>query len=302
MPDLFADIEAAVVVLKDEKQQFYFNGSQVNKSSLFEIGSVSKPLFALLTSQLVSEGGWSINAPVANLLDKQYAHHSYSLEQLLTHRSGLPRLPTNLNLTSMDDPYASFDAEALLEALLATNNPPGQFEYSNYGYGLLGWLMSQELKMTQSNMVQDHLFKALNMTDAKLALTGTEHTKLKGRDYYGDKVPNWHFNSLVGAGGVLASPQDMANWISAYWLKLEQNPKLTNAMALSLSPLNHEMAYAWSLGQDGSYFHGGKTAGFNTMVVFNPKERIAVITMAAGEKDAGRIAMSLFEQLRNKDN
>ncbi|ALO43702.1 serine hydrolase domain-containing protein [Pseudoalteromonas phenolica] len=302
MPELFSDIAAAVIVLKGEKQEFYFNGAKVNKSSLFEIGSVSKPLFALLTSQLVNEEVWSINMPVANLLDKQYAHHSYSLKQLLTHRSGLPRLPSNLKPISIDDPYANFDSSSLLHALVAPNNSPGQYEYSNYGYGLLGWLMSQELNMTQANMVQDYLFKTLNMTDAKLALSGTQHTKLKGRDYYGDEVPNWHFNSLVGAGGVLASPQDMASWVSFYWLKSEQNIKLTEAIALSLSPLNNDMAYAWSLGQNGSYFHGGKTAGFNTMVVFDPKKQIAVITMVAGERDAGSIAMTLFEQLQEKDN
>lgn len=302
LADLFADTAAAVVVLKEDKQQFYFNGSQVSKASLFEIGSVSKPLFALLTSQLVNDGIWSTNMPIANLLDKQYAHHRYSLKQLLTHRSGLPRLPANLKPMSMADPYADFDNEEMLEALTESNLTVGQFEYSNFGYGLLGWLMAKELKMTQSGMVQEHLFKALNMTDAKLALTGTEHTKLSGRDYYGESVPNWHFKSLVGAGGVLASPQDMANWISAYWLAAKQNARLGKAMQLSLLPLNDDMAFGWSLGHDGSYFHGGKTAGFNTMVVFNPTEKIAVITLVAGERDAGRIAMTLFEQLQNKDN
>jgi len=36
--------------------------------------------------------------------------------------------------------------------------------------------------------------------------------------------------------------------------------------------------------------------------VFSPKEKIGVIVMVAGERDAGRIAMTLFEQLQNKDN
>lgn len=240
--------------------------------------------------------------PVAQLLDKQYHHHNYSLQQLLTHRSGLPRLPNNLTPIGIDDPYAQFGDKDLADALSASHSAPGEFEYSNYGYGLLGWLMAENFKVSQSHMVDKYLFDDLDMEHAQLAITGSKQSKLSGHDYYGDKVPNWHFDSLVGAGGVLASPQDMANWISSYWLKPEQNTKLTEAMALSLSPLNNDMAYAWSLGQNGSYFHGGKTAGFNTMVVFNPKKQIAVITMVAGERDAGSIAMTLFEQLQEKDN
>jgi len=32
-------------------------------------------------------------------------------------------------------------------------------------------------------------------------------------------------------------------------------------------------------------------------VVFDPKKQVAVITMVAGERDADKIAMTLFEQL-----
>mgnify|MGYP000215201933 CR=1 FL=1 len=302
LADLFSDIPAAIVVLESDSQQFYFNGEQVSHSTLFEIGSVSKPLFALLASQLVANTTWSIDMPISSLLGKSFAHHNYSLTQLLTHRSGLPRLPANLMSSNMEDPYAKYDSAALKEGLAAPIKAAGQFEYSNFGYGLLGWLMAKQLNLPQEKMVHTYLFDPLNMQTAELALTGTQHVKLRGEDYFKEKVPNWHFDSLVGAGGVLASAQDMANWISAYWLESKRDKQLINAMAVSLAPLNNDMAYAWSLGQDGSYFHGGKTAGFNTMVVFSPKEKIGVIVMVAGERDAGRIAMTLFEQLQNKDN
>lgn len=294
-------MNAAIIVLKGDEQVFYLHGEPVNKSSLFEIGSVSKPLFALLASQLVIEQEWSLDMPVAQLLDKQYRHHNYSLQQLLTHRSGLPRLPSNLTPINMDDPYALFGDDALAEALSASNSAPGPFEYSNYGYGLLGWLMAENFKVSQSHMVEKYLFDNLEMEHAQLAITGSKQTKLRGQDYYGDKVPNWHFDSLVGAGGVLASPQDMANWISAYWLSPKNIPTLVKSMGNSLTLLNDDMAYAWRVGQQGQYFHGGRTAGFSTMVIFDPKKQVAVITMVAGERDADKIAMTLFEQLQNKD-
>ena len=201
----------------------------------------------------------------------------------------------------MDDPYALFGDDALAEALSASNSAPGPFEYSNYGYGLLGWLMAENFKVSQSHMVEKYLFDNLEMEHAQLAITGSKQTKLRGQDYYGDKVPNWHFDSLVGAGGVLASPQDMANWISAYWLSPKNIPTLVKSMGNSLTLLNDDMAYAWRVGQQGQYFHGGRTAGFSTMVIFDPKKQVAVITMVAGERDADKIAMTLFEQLQNKD-
>ena len=69
-----------------------------------------------------------------------------TLRQLATHTSGLPRLPRNLvplALRHPADPYAGYSTEHLYRALRKARNPaPAAYLYSNYGFGLLGHLLS----------------------------------------------------------------------------------------------------------------------------------------------------------------
>ncbi|RJE71263.1 hypothetical protein BGP78_20810 [Pseudoalteromonas sp. MSK9-3] len=298
---VFGELPAAIVILDKDSRASYFHGDGVHGNSLFEIGSVSKPLFALLASQLVMDEIWSLEAPLSEVLGKDFEHHNYSLKQLLTHRSGLPRLPKNLFPQSIDDPYASFDTKAMTQALMMPIGHKGNYVYSNFGYGVLGWQMAKELGVTQLAMMQKHVFNKLRMAHATLSLTGEVVHKLQGHDHFGDPVSNWHFDSLVGAGGVLASAADMANWISAYWKKEDVDIKTKSILKASLTSLSDDMVYGFSKGQNGRYFHDGKTAGFSAMVVFDPIQQLGVIVLVGGERNTNNIAMSLFSQLEEKE-
>ncbi|TMO60838.1 serine hydrolase domain-containing protein [Pseudoalteromonas aurantia] len=298
---VFGELPAAIVILDKDRRAYYFHGDGVHENSLFEIGSVSKPLFALLASQLVMDKVWSLEAPLSELLGKEFEHHNYSLKQLLTHRSGLPRLPKNLIPPSIDDPYASFDTKAMKQALMMPIERKGNYVYSNFGYGVLGWQMAKELGVTQLAMMQKHVFNKLKMAHATLSLTGVIVHRLKGHNHFGKQVANWHFDSLVGAGGVLASAADMANWISAYWQREGVDIKTKSILKASLTSLSDDMVYGFSKGLNGWYFHEGKTAGFSTMVVFDPILQQGVIVLVGGECNTNNIAMSLLSQLEEKE-
>lgn len=297
---MFDDSAAAVVILEQDKRAFFFHGDKVSSDSLFEIGSLTKPLFALLASRLVVDKVWSLEMPIADLLGQGFEHHSYTLLQLLTHRSGLPRLPKNLMPSNIDDPYVDFDSVDIKQALTLPIGKKGDFEYSNFGYGLLGWLMAKAWDKTQQEMVDNYLFNTLKMPHATLALSQLKKQQLSGRGYDGKPVANWYFDSLVGAGGALASPEDMANWISAYWQVEPSDSELFPMLKNSLTHLNNTMVYGFNKGLNSSYFHGGKTAGFTSMVVFDPSKQQGVIVMIAGPQDAGALAMRLFKQLQEK--
>ena len=133
------------------------NNTAVTAKTLFEIGSVTKPLVALAALRQVQAGHWQLQQPVSTLTDTpELATHSYTLADLLTHRSGLPRLPGNFvtELTNEGDPaasatrtanpYARYDSKALLAAAGSQEFSDRHYSYSNYGYGLLGYLLAQQ--------------------------------------------------------------------------------------------------------------------------------------------------------------
>ncbi len=73
-----------------------------------------------------------------------------TLADLATHRSGLPRLPSNLRPADPSNPYADYTPEMLFEFLSGYQLPrdiDSQFEYSNLGTGLLGFVLASHLGM-----------------------------------------------------------------------------------------------------------------------------------------------------------
>ena len=66
---------------------------------------------------------------------------------LSTHRAGLPRLPSNLPLTDLVNPYRDYDskkAAAFLNQYELPRQPGKSQEYSNLGVSVLGYLVAAE--------------------------------------------------------------------------------------------------------------------------------------------------------------
>jgi Beta-lactamase len=127
--------------------------------SILEIGSITKVFTTTLLADLAREGLVSLDDPVQQHLPPgvRMPRHGreITLEDLATHRSGLPRLPRGLLVPALTrerrDPYAKLDA-ARLQAAIASSRPrrePGRRPvYSNYGMGLLGYLLAQRARTT----------------------------------------------------------------------------------------------------------------------------------------------------------
>ena len=85
--------------------------------SLFEIGSISKTFTGLILARMVAEGKVRLDEPVRELLPagtvKKPAGREITLLDLVTHHSGLPRMPDNFHPADQDNPYADYGPEQL---------------------------------------------------------------------------------------------------------------------------------------------------------------------------------------------
>jgi len=304
----WGDIAVTVALISNNKTQFFTQGhdsnqenGQVNKHSQFEIGSLSKPLTALLSATLVQNQTWQLSNSIDELLDAQSTNqHQYTLAQLLTHRSGLPRLPQNLTPSNMNDPYADYNVIKLRDALKASPNEATNYVYSNYGYGLLGWLAASQLQTAYPDSMQREIFAPLNMTQSYVATPESTKDVLQGHNAAILPVANWTFDSLAGAGGVVASIEGVSNWISSYWDNQHLDKTMQASLALSLTPLAETkpvMAWGWFIKNNNVYWHNGQTAGFSSVAIFDPSAQKSVIILSAKVADVTRLGFALFEQL-----
>ena len=110
----------------------------------WEIGSITKVFTALPLAQLQQTRQISMVEKVSSYLPKTLAFpnnfEKITFENLATHQSGLPRLPSGMKLFGKDamvDPYSVYDEERVFRAIQETKLKSipgtGRPRYSNYG-------------------------------------------------------------------------------------------------------------------------------------------------------------------------
>lgn len=191
-------------------------GLPLDGNTLFEIGSITKTFTATLLAREVLAGRLTLETPVARLLDgftvPSRNGKEITLGSIATQHSGLPRLPTNMAPADPDNPYADYDA-AKLKAFLADyqlpRDPGASYEYSNLGFGLLGYALAQSQHGSYAALVGDGIFKPLGMTMTGLAFTDVMRAHLApGHDDNGKPAKNWDIDALAGAGAIRSTAND----------------------------------------------------------------------------------------------
>ena len=94
----------------------------VNGDTLYEIGSITKVFTSLLLADMVERGEVALDDPVAKYLPvgvrmPERNGKQITLRDLSTHRSGLPRMPSNFNPKDPNRPYVDYPVERLYEFL-----------------------------------------------------------------------------------------------------------------------------------------------------------------------------------------
>jgi CubicO group peptidase (beta-lactamase class C family) len=141
----------AVGTFADGEATFY--GPDADETSLFEIGSISKPFTGVLLADMSLRGEVNLDDAITTYLPDttlpRWKGRPPTLEELATHRAALPNAPRALARKelafglglSREDPWADIDAaryHTLTHATAAAAPPGRRFAYSSLGYGLLG--------------------------------------------------------------------------------------------------------------------------------------------------------------------
>ncbi|MGH9486110.1 MAG: serine hydrolase domain-containing protein [Terriglobales bacterium] len=209
------------------------------------------------------------------------------LVDLATQHSGLPRLPSNLDAQAdPGNPYAHYGSKKLL-AFLAVHGVarPVQapFGYSNFGYGLLGWVLARRAGLSYAALVQREITGPLGMSDTVIALTAGQKRRLvQGYSQAGRPVETWDLNALAGAGGLRSTAGDLLKLLRA-----ELHPPQAMAAAVRMTqqlradgpaPLKVGLGWLYTPASQ-TYWHDGGTGGYTSFALFRPGEDYAVVVL-----------------------
>ena len=172
----------------------------VEPDAVFEIGSITKTFTATVLASMLLDGLVALDDLVARHLPvaPPVNGREITLEDLATHRSGLPRLPAGMLVqgytTRRKDPYALLDDARMREAIAETKPkraPGGKVAYSNYGYGLLGYALAHRLGTSYAELVRERITSPLGLHHTALDTPGLT----QGHGFFGRPTRPWQLAS-----------------------------------------------------------------------------------------------------------
>ena len=197
--------------------------ASVDTGTVFRIASMSKSFAAVAILQLRDAGKLGLDDPaeryVPELATLRYATADaprITVRHLLTHSAGFPE----------DNPWgdqqlAVTDAEmsAMLQRGIPFSTSPGTaYEYSNYGFAILGRIVANVSGMSYAAYLRRHVLAPLGMHATTLEAAEVPPSRLAhGYRWQDDawleeaQLPDGAFGPM---GGILTSVSDLSRWVA----------------------------------------------------------------------------------------
>jgi D-alanyl-D-alanine carboxypeptidase len=269
----------------------------------FRIGSMNKMFTAVATLQLVETHKLALEDPIGKHLpdypNKEVAA-KVTVRHLLTHTGGTgdifgPQFDQHrLGLREHRDYLKLYGQRGLNFA------PGARFEYSNYGFVLLGALIERVSGMSYDDYVGDHVFRRAGMRSTG-ALPESVDVPDRAVGYTrsspgGDWVPNTDTLPWRGtaAGGGYSIVGDLLRFAQA----LESGTLLSKA-TLAEATRPHQQQYGYGFGMQGqgslrSYGHGGGAPGMNGELRVFPELGYVVVSLSNLDPPAASELVEFF--------
>jgi D-alanyl-D-alanine-carboxypeptidase/D-alanyl-D-alanine-endopeptidase len=300
----------AIGVLRNGVRRVFSYGT-ARPDSIFEIGSVTKTFTGLILAQMIEQRKVQLHAPVRELLPAgtvaKPQGREITLLDLVTHHSGLPRMPDNLHPADPSNPYADYRA-AELYAFIGTRGVErpenARFSYSNVGFGLLGQALADRAKTPYARLLEEQITAPLGLKDTVISLTPQQQARvIQGHTADHRNTHAWDLDALAGTGAIRSTADDLLTYLEAnlHPEKIAFGPSAgSTARALPKAiTLSHEVqdeaesgshiAFAWLVDPSGIYWHNGGTGGYSSFVFFNPAQdsaAVVLVNMSSGNQPA----------------
>lgn len=273
--------------------------------TIYRTGSISKSVTAILMADLVEEGTVALDDAVVDYLpeaagfgDPRADTAPITFRQLASHTAGLIREPELEGAAAGPIEDWGFKILASIPHTRYDTLPGSRYQYSNIGYGVLGYALQRAAGTSFMDLVEDRLFEPLGMRSSTFIVDpdlwrrvavgfvnwddGTVDPELPALEHEGRgyKVPN---------GGVYATVGDLATFAAAVMGMTEHEllePETRREVMTVQTPEEPDSGYGLGFsirsvaleGGDDVRFvgHGGSVAGYNMYLVFEPESGYGV--------------------------
>ncbi len=248
-------------------------------STEFRIASLSKMFTSTAIMQLAEAGKLSIEDPVSLYFNKIPNGSEVRIKHLLSHTSGINGSPAENN-GDLQKTVASF----------VSNKPafaPGEkFQYNNFNYVLLSYIVEKVSKMSLQDYVHKHILSPL-----QLEHTGFDQhsraSKFKSNGYITDpktglpmQATDEQIARAYGAGAMYSNIHDLFKWSQAV-----SSHKILSKRAQdqAISVFNNNYGFGWMRSGEGleeQVGHTGMIRGFIANFMKFPNSGYTIIFLS----------------------
>jgi CubicO group peptidase (beta-lactamase class C family) len=155
----------------------------ITTNDVFHIGSCTKSMTATLTAMFIEHGKLSWETTITDVfpefrgkIDKAY--ENVTVEQLLTHRTGLSGSPPTIAWMRAWDQVGTPTHQRYQFIQAVLKEPPkapagSKTIYSNQGYAVVGAMLEKLTGKSWESLITEELFKPLHMNSAGFGPPGT---------------------------------------------------------------------------------------------------------------------------------
>lgn len=274
----------------------------VTPRTVFRAASLSKPLTAMVSLQLVAEGVIDMEEEVSprlsgwSLPENQFAgKQKVTVANLIGHRSGIgndvhPGYPENATMPTNEDILMG---RALNKPVRFIAEPGTQTRYSNVGYMVLSKLLSDLSGKPFDLLMQERLFRPLDMNSSTFNQLPKQDIRSRlatGYDASQQPLPYYRY-PFEGAGSLMTTPSDLGVFLSAVMEDYRQQPGgrvIPHSMAQQVfSRSEGKLGFnKWYSDSSLVYRNDGSIPGFNGFLMGVPDRGQAVVVLANANSEA----------------
>lgn len=261
-----------------------------NKNTKYRIGSISKLFTATLIWKLIENHKLNLRTKLAKYFPNMPNASDITIKNLLEHSSGLGDYVMKENAYYwLYKPVKEKDILKEIRHQGVLFQPGDSVSYSNSGYYLLGKIVEQEYNKSYRQILQQQILKPLDIKNTASALDNPQNVFLPYLYNYSkgkwQKVKEPYYKNDIGVGGMVSTPQDLNQFITALFtykiLKKETLDKMkpvigkeTYGRGLMLAPFYQHTAFG----------HAGDITAYHATVTYNPKNHLAITFAINGSR------------------
>jgi CubicO group peptidase (beta-lactamase class C family) len=295
---------------------------RATENSMYSLASVSKPFTATGLMTLVQAGRIDLDKPINDYLGDAKLRarigdaNAATVRRVANHSSGLP-LHYQFFFSNVPFEKPSEDETILRYGNLVTI--PGEFfQYSNLGYGILGYVLSRMSGESYVAFMRQAVFVKLGLTHTSVGVgPGLEKFQAIRYDESGAPIPFYDFDH-PGASAVFSSAHDLVSF-GMFHLKdhvkgqsqilsdasIDQMQQATMRTSPDLQGEGGGYGIGWFMeDKPGGYHvveHTGGMPGVSTILMLVPSEDLAVAVLENSSSDTLRpIANQIIKALLPK--